>query len=51
MSMNGKGSHCGDVKLFYVIKGDEFNSKALSNLVVSFFHIFVIVLLVECEKI
>ena len=36
-----------DVKLFYVIRGDEFNGDALSNAVASFFHIFVIVLLVE----
>ena len=32
------------------LKGDEFNGDALSNTVAHFFHIFVIVLLVECEK-
>ena len=32
------------------LKGDEFNGDALSNVVASFFHNFVIVLLVECEK-
>ena len=40
-----------DVRLSsWLLKGDEFNSDALSNAVASFFHIFVIVLLVECEK-
>ena len=36
--------------MFYLLKGDEFNSDALSNEVASFLHIFVIVLLAECEK-
>ena len=33
-----------------VVKGDEFKGNALSNTVASFFNIFFIVLLVECEK-
>jgi hypothetical protein len=33
-----------------LLKVDEFNSDALLNAVASFFQIFVIVLLVECEK-
>jgi hypothetical protein len=32
------------------LKGDECNGDALSNAVANFFHIFVIALLVECEK-
>ena len=32
------------------LKGDEFNGDALSNTVAHFFHIVVIVSLVECEK-
>ena len=32
------------------VKGDELNSNALSNVIANFFHIFVIALLVECEK-
>ena len=35
---------------FFMLKQNEFNSDALSNAVTNFFHIFVIVLLVECEK-
>ena len=33
-----------------MVKQNEFNSDALSNDVSILFHIFVIVLLVECEK-
>ena len=33
-----------------LIKPNEFNGDVLSKAVPSFFHIFVIVLLVECEK-
>ena len=36
--------------LEYGLKGDEFIGTALSNAVPRFFHNFVIVLLVECEK-
>ena len=32
------------------LKQNEFNGDALSNVVANFFHIFVVVLLVECEK-
>ena len=33
-----------------ILKSNEFNNDALSNAVAQFFHIFVIVLLVEYEK-
>ena len=36
--------------IIQLLKRDEFNGDALSNMVARFFHIFVIVLLVECKK-
>ena len=37
-------------KDYVSIPGDEFKGDALSNAIASFFHLFVTVLLVECEK-
>ena len=51
MYLGGKISGKTDKrKANLVLKGDEFNGDTLSNAVATFFHIFAIVLLVECGK-
>ena len=51
--VRGNDSYCFESKTqkwFLGLKGYEFNNNTLSNAVACFFHIFVIVLLVQCEK-
>ena len=39
-----------DISPTFILKGYEIKGNALSNAVVSFFHNFIILFFVECEK-